>query len=366
MSTYTVSAAPSNSTAALFQAWATAFGQGFTAMGWVPQTGHGELTDNYSGGTNVGNAYAWSFTPTLQTAAVRAIAGYTFRGAWSSLTTYTGGTTATSVSDVVTSGGQSWVAVANVSSGGSAPSAGASWQPFNFNIFKSNGSNSSSFPLYIKIIHGSSTTVTNMGIILSVGTGVDANGNLTGTLPMWGTNPIASREVFSNSIDATPREFDFCGDADNIAFYAFRGGSAAFNWVFVADRAKTSSGTDSDSFAYVAVNTISTAASGVLLNPAVGSFCSSSSTQWLGTLGFPAANYSNLGGTPAFPIFPIVGFLANPCLNVMGFSFNDMQDGAIIPVWIYGAVHKYLVMKTNTGGPVNGTSSALLPCIRWE
>jgi hypothetical protein len=113
MATYQAWAAPISHTLAHFQAWAQFFGGGFTTLGWVAQTGHGEVV-----ATGTGASYAFT-TPVLPNTGTSVVcaAAYTFKGAWVSGNTYVGGNSAgTSVCDLVTNGGVS--GYAGLDSGG--------------------------------------------------------------------------------------------------------------------------------------------------------------------------------------------------------------------------------------------------------
>ena len=385
MATYQASIAPIVDTIPHWKTFAQFWGGGFTTAGWVLQTGHGEVNASGTGAT-----YAWSDTGTvitLPTTALVAMRNYRFNGAWVSGNTYTGGNTAdgTTTCDLVTfaSGGNTpitYVHITATSNSATNPSADTTnWQPFMYEVWKSNGASTASAPIYCRIIYTvSATGNTGPRLLFSVGTGIDANGQLTGTVTFATSAPLNIRVVDNLAAgNANAFECDFSGDADNFRFVFNRGNtiSSGWIWAYVLDRAKTGVGVDSDAFFF----------SGSLL-PTGGTFISQAqivpkvtlspplprnATGWPGTVFNGGATTSQIafGVTPPYPIFPVVGYLSNPLLGAMTFNNADVLDGAILPVWIYGATHYYLVQSlsaaTAAGSPVNvGTANVL--AILWE
>lgn len=373
MATYQTFAAPISDTLAHFQAWAQFFGAGFTTAGWVAQTGHGEIV-----ATGTGASYAWT-SPVLPTTALAPPQSYTFKGAWVSGNTYVGGNSAnlSTECDVVTSSGITYVHITASSSSATAPASDTTnWQPLLFEIWKSNGSNTSSLPLYFKIIYTLSTTAGSaVSYRIGLGTGVDVNGNLTNPLPLSQTNPVWDFiDSASTSTSSTLAECDFSGDADNFRFIMFRGGGVA-NLVncFVVDRSKTSAGLDTNAFAYVGmcmVNSNSTVTYAfVLANSNLTNVpLSVSRTGWAGVVfgGNCTTSMSAFGGFPTFPVFPLPGYLANPCLGVIGVhKIDGILDGTQIPVWMYGQSHNYLI-GTSVITPMDNQTNGVYPAILWE
>ena len=232
------------------------------------------------------------------------------------------------------SGGLTWIALTTVASGGAAPSSGASWQPYNFEIWASNGSMSSSLKIYIKLVYGNSTTA-------------------------------------------------FAPQVHNLRMCPWRNGvaqgwtaSAMGPGVLVIDRAKTATGADADGYAYIGwltcTNTTTAAAlSAIILKSSVGGIVAqTTSPMWSGTLATPTGSLNNWGSSPAMPIMPLVGYTANPLLGAITIQAVDSQNGAVIPVWLYGAPHKFLVCGSDTTfvgyRAVNGTTNTAIPAILWE
>jgi hypothetical protein len=145
----------------------------------------------------------------------------------------------------------------------------------------------------------------------------------------------------------------------------------------VIDRAKNSQGADTDAYVYVGSTLLQQGAtqlrSCIIPNSAIGAapLSVNSATGWLGLVW--ACNTSSsltlFGSTPPLPIFPMLGFLANPLLGCVGFHAIEVSDGQIIPVWAYGATHSYLVNKTATVALQtldNQGTNGVIPAILWE
>ena len=233
MATYQTWAAPIGDTLAHYLAWAQFFGAGFTTLGWVAQTGHGELA-----ATGSGAAYAWTNPVLPVSVGLFAPQAYTFKGAWVSGNTYVGGNSAglTTEVDVVTDAGITYVHITSSSSSATAPGSDATnWQPLQFEIWKSNGPNTASLPIYVKHVYTTQgATNSPFRIQISIGTGVDADGNITGALSIASNNPLYINQMdASSSTSGITGEMDMAGDADNFRFLIFRGGPSNSNINFL-------------------------------------------------------------------------------------------------------------------------------------
>jgi hypothetical protein len=231
-----------------------------------------------------------------------------------------------------------------------APHSNATdWLPCQFEIWKSNGSNTSSLPLYIRLTYTTAGAANNtQRQHIAIGTGIDSNGNITGGIPMSNSAPTnilnSDNSTTSSSVVA---EMDFSGDADNIRWIAYRGHSTAiFVQTVVLDRAKNSAGVDTD--AYVYCGTILLQGGGtlcrscVLPNPAIGlgAMNPTNGSGWQGVVWVCAnANPMNIyGSTPPLPIFPLIGFVANP-----------IGQACQLSVSVWGLLNIYLPTRRGSG-----------------
>lgn len=385
---------PLSDTLAHHLAWAQTIGGAFTTFGWVAQTGHGEVP-----ATGTGVSYAWTTPGPTPTTKLQSTLTYRFNGAWVSGSNYNGTNTTNSatVSDLVTSVGITYVCIATATGLTTAPASDTThWQPFIYEIWKSNGSQSSTNPLYVRIVYTVDTTNATFApsIHLAIGSGIDSNGNITGGFS-GPTSPVNSAILNSAAGIVQTGNMMFSGDADNFRCILWQGLQATpthggWNWLMMFDRAKTGSGADSDTYTYVGwVAPVQNGSSGqMFINTALVFKPSISPTvtlggAWVGLVyqGFIKTTLANFGATPALPIFPLLGYVANPLMGIMGFQSVDVKDGQVVPVWIYGASHNYLVNSINIGdtalggtdsmyGSVNTNNSfsnnTVVPAIRWE
>jgi hypothetical protein len=381
------------------QAWAQSFGGGFTTAGWVAQTGHGEVVASGTGAT-----YAWTNTGSvllLPTTMITPITNYRFNGAWVSGNTYVGGNAFNGAGpyDLVTfhTGGNTDITYVHVTATSSLTTNPATdttnWQPFIYEIWKTgSSSNSTSNPIYVRIVYtvnGTSLAVaggsTGPAIHLGIGSGIDSNGNLTGAINTAGVAPLTNGfvTVAATGTNSTG-DMDFSGDLDNIRWVTWRGlATAGYQWVVCIDRAKTGSGADSDAFSYVGMllDNAPTFGSGtqrifnsILLKPTLGSPINQTATgtapmAGLVSNGLTTGNMTQFGATPPLPIFPLIGYVSNPVLGLVGFSNGDVNDGQIMPVWMYGAAHNFLVSKAVPATAANnltGITNTVAPAIGWE
>jgi hypothetical protein len=253
------------------------------------------------------------------------------------------------------------------------------FQPYNYEIWKSNGSNTAALPIYVRLVYTSSSTVSIPAIHLSIGTGIDASGNTTNSWAMYSVAPTANKEI-NFSIGATGSslfECDFSGDTDNFRMFMWRNHSSQqpASTVLVLDRAKNALGQDADAFVYAAhcgwntSTAASVATSCVFLKPGLGTTFNVTTNQWSGAIATGPSG-ANWGSVCPLPVTPLVGFAANPCLGVVTFPVNDVIDGQVIPVWLYGASHNFLVNKNmsiaNAASDPSGIVTRSVVAIRWE
>jgi hypothetical protein len=111
--------------------------------------------------------------------------------------------------------------------------------------------------------------------------------------------------------------------------------------------------------------------SAVVLKSTLGATAFNISTGWAGAVnnGGTTGSLAILGSNPPFVIMPPIGFLSNPLLGVIAFNSADATDGTVVPVWIYGASHNYLINKSNAAtaaANVNNVANSQCAGIRWE
>lgn len=334
-----------------------------------------------------GSGSTYTFTnPVLPANALAAQQAMNYVGAWVSGTTYPlGSNAANNAVTLVTdnsSGGNGITyqkITVNVSTNlTTAPHSNSTdWLPCQFEVWKSQGSNTSTFPIYVRIVY--TTAGTNaFRIHLSIGNKIDSSGNLINGIPLTATAPITVAQVDnSTTTSMTVREMDFAGDTDNFRFVLWRGDASLFVSTVVVDRARNASGTATDAYFYA--GTIFPISGGIILRSSIlpnstignGAVAVAAGIGWQGVIlmGGLATSYTLFGQNPPIPIFPMIGYVANPLLGAVGFHRSDVTDGSIMPVWMYGASHNYLVNSSANSALQaidNISSTGTSPAILWE
>lgn len=138
----------------------------------------------------------------------------------------------------------------------------------------------------------------------------------------------------------------------------------------IIDRAKDNYGNDLDTFEQIALVSFGNApvVSQVLFKPSAGYTMPFNSSYWPGIYwgaGSGSGSTTSNGKVATFPLFPIVGYVANPCLHAVYMSSADVKNGTLVNVVLYGAEHTYLMGYAYTGGSLNGINSPAIG-LRWD
>jgi hypothetical protein len=241
----------------------------------------------------------------------------------------------------------------------SKPGAGSTMQ--GYEIWKFTDSLQTTAPIYVKIQYGSQSTTNNPGLVIDIGHASDGAGNLTGI--------TATQRTFGCSGSSSTAYSSFVssdGGRINIAFCPGMGAS----FCFYIERTKDDNGAatgDGIDFVILGANGGTGYGSQQYL-PAVGApnpstpntsfFCAS-----------PAAGTGAYGTSIGlFPIFPFIGYAANPSLGALAYFSADIgAGGTLITVTMYGATHTFVTAGlSNTSPSLNGNSTAHSLAIRYE
>lgn len=396
MATYQAQTIAVVDTLAHFQAANQWLGGGFTTCGWTAVGGstgatsansHGEVVASGTGAT-----YAWTNTGSVLTTPTTVLAAqpnYVFQGTWVSGGTYVGSNTANAARvDLVTfaTAGNTPVTYQKITASSSGatnpPNDTTNWQPCIFEIWKSNGAMTTTNPIYVRIVYTVGSVVAgnfNPRINVSIGSGVDSSGNITGAVSVTTSAPTTINTIGQAAVATVVGQFDcnVSGDADNIRWVGWRGsnqGAPSNMYVMIIDRSKTATGTDSDAFTFVGFCGgqlgAAHAFSQYLLKASLGTPVLQSTAGWMGviTTAGLTSTINVFGTNPALPIFPLVGYVANPLLGAVGFNSTDVSDGGVYPVWLYGSSHNFMAINSQTaaGSTINNVATGVIPAIRWE
>jgi len=251
------------------------------------------------------------------------------------------------------------------------------WMPYNYEIWKSNGPLSTAAPIYIKIVYAAAiaTALASQGATSQTPAMIFDFGSANPTTGQLGGNHVGEQVHGFNSASGVGAfyECDFCApNGDEIAFIMWRNAAAtsvSIPTVVFIDRTKDQSGNALGTFFTVGFVTANTSQreytvfnqqTGGVINyqPNLGN-----ALGWTFPI-FPVTGGAYQGLTPVLPIFPIPGYVANPCLMAVAMKQNDFTDGQLVNAVFYGGSHTFLMSKSNTVDQPQ--LNAAYPGIRWE
>lgn len=379
----------SNSTFANFKSWAgditatpgtgTGIAAALFTLGFTKQTD--TYTAKWDNGTTIGDTArptaagslsASGVFPTTSNNSRAGLASTAFKGAWAVGTTYSQGQVVTDNA----AGAQIVYIYTNATpSAGNATTDTTHWSPYWMEIWlMHNATLGSTADIYIKIEYGCTATQNNPDLFIQIGTVYAAN---SGVINGAATNFTVCEQVINAAGTQTANEVDISGDGQNyLGMLLWRN-------------------TSSNSFYAIERNIRGTVASapvydGVYITYAVcprtntlwrsnSMFISTSSLASPGTtprlLGVPtlalqvaAQTLIIANNSPAFPVFPLVGYVGNPMTVLIGLSASDAVEGASITSTVYGATHTYLVTigSAFANGLGNGVAGNWALGLRWE
>jgi hypothetical protein len=289
--------------------------------------------------------------PTTTNLSRTSLLSTTFKGAWVSGTSYVAG-------NVVTDTTTAALVYINIlaTSGTTAPVSDAThWSPYYMEIYKTGGALA---PIYLKLEYGCSATAANPQLSIQFGTtwSSGASGYLTGNISL-------TEQLFNGSGTIASTECDFCSDGSNF-FVAnlFRGGAASPGpTIFGFERSingvvANAPNYTADYFTYIK----GFSAAGNWWQQTVymsGTPTTAVRINYGNTFTLGAATTSLIvnNTTPAFPVFPLLGYCGNPMTILIAQQTVDTTEGAQQTCTVYGAVHNYMMTKTVFAQAIGGS-----------
>ena len=191
-------------------------------------------------------------------------------------------------------------------------------------------------PVFLKIEFGSSSTSSAPAVWLTIGTGTDGAGNLTGQ--------VSTRFVLGTTVNSTTAQTCYASGATNrCAFAMFMGiQTATYSLFFSIERSKDASGSDTGDGIII----FGAAANGTV------------KTQYLPASG----TISAIQSYPALPVYQGITTLANGSDVGMIPLFPQGQLGAVNPgntIWFY--YQPDLVALNPISATLKGSSHTILP-----
>lgn len=240
-----------------------------------------------------------------------------------------------------------------------APVAGSTSQ--GYKIYKMADALQATYPVFVKIEFGSGTAAANPGFWITIGTGSDGAGTITGIFVVRFQHTIAG-----TAAGAPLKCYGSAGTARITLGLWLDAGINNPTW-FSLERSVDSSGADNGE--------------GIVLNYGRASNnCTSRFVPFIG--GAPAfengmhavltsQNPSSFGVNVGVSlIIPMAGVAKQPPLNLLMFRTGDFIDYSIITVTVYGVSHSYIAlaginnMRNNGFGGLTDTNSKI--AMRYE
>jgi hypothetical protein len=254
------------------------------------------------------------------------------------------------------------------------------WTGYNYEVWQTQDAANSTNPVFLRIVYTTSSgSPKGAQIYIAVGTGTTGTGFVSGATF---TNNSAEITLPASTtlagLGSTGLECDFCVSVSGGSLSMMLWRDAVFTatgvpGVLVLDRAKDNFGQDLDAYVVCLQAASANAREQILYKPGTGGTKIPNSATPFGAWSIPNFSTINTGmavnnNAPPLPVFPVgLGYLASPCLGAFVMKPTDSVEGALIPVFMYGTTHTFLMGKGNyTTVDAGSGNTAAFVGIRWE
>ncbi len=216
-----------------------------------------------------------------------------------------------------------------------------------------------SVPVFFKLEYGSGSAAANPGVWLTVGSGSDNVGGLTGVTTV--RQSINATGTVGNTTSYV------CGDTGRCVFAMFVAGAnaaAATCMVFMLERTVDAAGAATNEGVQIIMRG-SSAWNQVAWNCKTGPMSAVEVT--LGAFGPSVGTGSSGANTSVYPLFLTKGIFLNPGYNMFGCYESNFTAGVTTSFSVYGVSHTYMPLtSTNAGAPLarGATGSAVM--VRYD
>jgi hypothetical protein len=213
---------------------------------------------------------------------------------------------------------------------------------------------------YVKIEYGGGGAAANFAIWITVGTGSNGSGTLTGQLS-------TRTEIYSAGNSTTNYNCYIAGNTSWLNFALFSTtASSSYIVMFGVERLKNADGTDNDNGVYwYGYGGSNSCASQVVLTSGT---VPSAEPYVLSAMGY-ATGSSRISGTVCgtFPVFPVGKCSYPPCLSVVLFYYTDIAEGVAFSLSRYGTSHTYVAIRGGSSVMYfTGSGISFAPAMRYE
>jgi hypothetical protein len=250
------------------------------------------------------------------------------------------------------------------------------WTNYNYEVWQFTDASASTNPFFFRFVYSrNSGSPVGANINYSAGTSTTGTGFVSG---QTFTNAGAEFNIDSGAVNGQGSATYECNfstpvSGSSLSMMMWRDAVFTLNTIpftIILDRAKDNFGSELDAYVVCLTATSGAAAEQILYKPGTGGTkIPNSTTPWsrwsVPNFGSTAVGTNN--NAPVLPVFPVgLGYLATPCLGAIVFKNGDCVEGSLIPVFMYGAAHVFLVGKGNYTTLDQGSASAAGVGIRWE
>ena len=368
MSTSSANHVGSTNTLAYFPDWEKAISDAFAALGWVQTNDTGQV---------VWTATVLTFTEVaVGAAAVYSYSSYTGPapriGMSVAVTGFaTGGNNVTATLTAVSGGASGTVTVvpstqANEVHAGSGTTTALAAAPaannYVYEIWGMGDALQATSPFYLKIECGTGGTANGPNIFVTLGTGSNGAGTLSGN--------VSSRVSIGNNTGNTTTAYvcDFSGDTNRFGCILWRNSTGTMSRIFCVDRSKNSAGSDTGDYATLVTCGYTGATQQSVFKASMDRLSPmeySTASRWVTVLPITATSGSVNNHVHVSPIFPMVGQVDNPSIMALVALAADYAENDSIVATLYGSAHTYKFTKS-TGIPIVGNQGVGYPAIQYE
>jgi hypothetical protein len=232
-----------------------------------------------------------------------------------------------------------------------------------YNIFVSNDSLSSAFPIYVKLEMWGNSSVPNFALTVGTG-GTDGAGNML--------SPNTTRTEFNPYTNSTsPAQNVYAsGDAGNIRFLLWTpSGTSGYPnsyelTYFVIGRSYSGLGVQTGDYVMTWFGGYSNRYCQVVYNPTIGGTnTQDSSSYFIAALPYPGTSSSEAGSVIISPVFQNIGGFTNPTPDLVIGKSGDFPSDTVAACTIYGTSHNFMATIPQFSF-INGITASIM--IRYE
>lgn len=199
---------------------------------------------------------------------------------------------------------------------------------------------------YIKVEYGTKTTAQTPNMRLTIGTGTNGSGTLTGFVA--GPFNILNNSAATTGLGLATFECDFSWDSSRFVALMWRTTlNAAAIGVFMIERTKNTDGTDSSDGVTLLIGYAPSADSGrqqsIIFGKGLGNVSNGPIFLRNNLLSGSTDNFAN--SIPISPVYPTYGKFGNPHTGIATAWGSDVAEGEIMTTLLYGATRTYLWTK---------------------